>query len=119
MYPGFDPNSTYLKGDLVVNHKPGLIEQILTWINKKTLNLDIINNFLTIFGSESIYCCDLEYTDIDVDAVGYSGSVSPSAADGYSWGEVGQYRYSKANSANQQQYKDWRTKYLKNSEIYG
>jgi prepilin-type N-terminal cleavage/methylation domain-containing protein len=118
MYPGFDPYSTYLKGDLIVNHTPGLIEQILTWINKRTLNLDIIDKFLRVFGSESIYCCDLKYSDTDVDAVGYSGRSNPYDAHGYSWTMVGQYRYSKDNSTKQQ-YKDWRTKYLKNSEIYG
>jgi hypothetical protein len=52
-----------------------------------------------------------------VDAVGYSGSDSPYAAKGYSWTMVGQY--SNAKHIQQQQYKDWLTKYLKNPEIYG
>jgi hypothetical protein len=117
MYPGFDPHSSYLKGDLVVNHTASWFESLLNFINERTFNLKIISDFAYQFGSADIYCCDLKYNGSKVDAVGYSGSDSPYAAKGYSWTMVGQY--SNAKHIQQQQYKDWLTKYLKNSEIYG
>jgi hypothetical protein len=52
-----------------------------------------------------------------VDAVGYSGSSTPEDARKYSWTNVG--NYSNAKNSTKQQYKDWLTKYLRNSEIYG
>lgn len=116
MYPGFDPNSSYLKGDLVVNHTASWFELLLDWLNVRTFNLKIISDFASKFGFEDIYCCDLKYDGSNVDAVGYSGSDSPYAAKGYSWTMVGQY--SNANSTKKQ-YRDWLTKYLKNPEIYG
>jgi hypothetical protein len=117
MYPGYDPNSSYLKGDLVVNHTASWFESLLNFVNERTFNLKIISDFAYQFGSADIYCCDLKYNGSKVDAVGYSGSDSPYAAKGYSWTMVGQY--SNAKHIQQQQYKDWLTKYLKNSEIYG
>lgn len=90
MNPAFDPNSTYLKGDLVVNQN---------------------------FGSDDIYCCDLKYNGSKVDAVGYSGSSTPEDARKYSWTYVG--NYSNAKNSTKQQYGDWLTEYLRNSEIYG
>ena len=90
MNPAFDPNSTYLKGDLVVNQN---------------------------FGSADIYCCDLKYGNLTVDALGYSGSSTLEDARKYSWTNVGDY--SNAKNSTKQQYKDWLTKYLTNSEIYG
>jgi prepilin-type N-terminal cleavage/methylation domain-containing protein len=116
MYPGFDSHSSYLKGDLVVNHTASWFESLLNFINERTFNLKIISDFAYQFGSADIYCCDLKYNGSKVDAVGYSGSDSPYAANGYSWTKVGQY--SNANSTKQQ-YRDWLTKNLKNSEIYG
>lgn len=116
MYPGFDPNSSYLKGDLVVNHTASWFELLLDWLNVRTFNLKIISDFASRFGFEDIYCCDLKYNGSNVDAVGYSGSDSPYQANGYSWTNVGYY--SNANSTKQQ-YRDWLTKYLKNPEIYG
>ncbi|HAH74632.1 MAG TPA: hypothetical protein DCL62_00435 [Kandleria vitulina] len=90
MNPAFDPNSTYLKGDLVVNQN---------------------------FGSDDIYCCDLKYNGSNVDAVGYSGSSTPEDARKYSWTYVG--NYSNAKNSTKQQYGDWLTEYLSNSKIYG
>ncbi|SDL55338.1 prepilin-type N-terminal cleavage/methylation domain-containing protein [Kandleria vitulina] len=116
MYPGYDPNSSYLKGDLVVNHTASWFESLLNFVNERTFNLKIISDFAYQFGSADIYCCDLKYDGSNVDAVGYSGSVSPYEAKGYSWTKVG--NYSHANSTKQQ-YRDWLTKNLKNSEIYG
>lgn len=117
MYPVFDPNSSYLKGDLAVNHTASLFELILDFVNERTFNLKIISDFAYQFGSDDIYCCDLKNNGSNVDAVGYSGSVSPYEARGYSWTKVG--NYSNAKHIQQQQYKDWLTKYLKNPEIYG
>ena len=116
MYPGFDPNSSYLKGDLVANHTASWLELLLNWVNVRTFNLKIISDFANLFGSDDIYCCDLKYDGSNVDALGYSGSDSPYEANGYSWTKVG--KYSNANSTKQQ-YSDWLTKYLRNSEIYG
>jgi len=116
MYPGFDSNSSYLKGDLVVNHTASLFELILDFVNERTFNLKIISDFAYQFGSADIYCCDLKYDGSNVDAVGYSGSDSPYKAKDYSWTKVG--NYSNANSTKQQ-YGNWLTKYLRNSKIYG
>ena len=120
MYPDFDPNSSYLKGDLVVNHTAPLRESYLNFVNERTFNLMIISvsDFKSHFreGKYDIYCCDLKYDGSNVDAVGYSGSDSPYEANGYSWTKVG--NYSNANSTKQQ-YGDWLTKYLRNSKIYG
>ncbi|WP_352403614.1 type II secretion system protein, partial [Kandleria vitulina] len=51
MNPAFDPNSTYLKGDLVVNHTASLFELILNFVNERTFNLKIISEFASHFGS--------------------------------------------------------------------
>jgi prepilin-type N-terminal cleavage/methylation domain-containing protein len=117
MYPGFDPHSSYLKGDLVVNHTASWFESLLNFINERTFNLKIISDFAYQFGSADIYCCDLKYDGSNVDAVGYSGSATPYEAKGYSWTKVG--NYTNAKHIQQQQYRDWLTKNLKNSEIYG
>jgi hypothetical protein len=59
----------------------------------------------------------LKYGNLTVDALGYSGSSTPEDARKYSWTYVG--NYSNAKNSTKQQYKDWLTKYLRNSEIYG
>jgi hypothetical protein len=117
MYPGYDPNSSYLKGDLVVNHTASWFESLLNFVNERTFNLKIISDFAYKFGSADIYCCDLKYDGSNVDAVGYSGSDSPYKAKDYSWTKVG--NYSNAKNSTKQQYGDWITNYLRNSKIYG
>jgi hypothetical protein len=117
MNPAFDPNSSYLKGDLVVNHTASWFKLFLEFVNERTFNLKIINEFAWHFVSADIYCCDLKYDGSNVDAVGYSGSSTPEDARKYSWTNVG--NYSNAKNSTKQQYKDWLTKYLRNSEIYG
>lgn len=117
MYPGFDPNSTYLKGDLVVNYTYSWLVSFLNWINMRTLNLDVIYKLLDKFKYYDIFCCDLKYGNLTVDALGYSGSSTPEDARKYSWTYVG--NYSNAKNSTKQQYKDWLTKYLRNSGIYG
>jgi hypothetical protein len=83
----------------------------------RTLNLDVIYKLLDKFKYYDIFCCDLKYGNLTVDALGYSGSSTPEDARKYSWTYVG--NYSNAKNSTKQQYRDWLTKYLRNSEIYG
>lgn len=116
MSPIFDPDSTYLKGDLVVNHNVSWFGRLTDWLNNMTFNLETIHRFAQSLASDEIYCCDLKYNGSSVDAIGYSGSDTPYDAKGYTWTKVG--KYSEASNVKTQ-YADWLRSNLKNAEIYG